>query len=83
MNKRPTVELRPAFAWDCPECGREQFARAVVPEFSPEDLEELRTDHGVQPWETGEFLLPPGEVTCPHCDTSFSTVAFNADAEPE
>ena len=70
------VELRPAFAWDCPDCYRESFARAIVPEFAPEDLAELRDDHGVQPWETGDFLMQPSTVKCVHCNAEFQSIHY-------
>lgn len=71
-----SVVLRPAYAWDCPICGREHFARGVVPEMSPEDLEALREEYGVQPWEEGDFVESPDQVECPHCKASFCTVHF-------
>ena len=70
------VTLRPAYAWDCPDCGRENFERGVVPEFSEEDLEELRGECGVQPWEEGAFVTMPEEVECRHCGLSFATLHF-------
>lgn len=27
---RPPVELRPAYAWDCEDCGRENFHRGMA-----------------------------------------------------
>lgn len=70
--ERETAELRPAFAWDCPSCGREQFERAIVPEFTSEELEELRDDHGVQPWEAGQFSMMPANVKCKACGHKFA-----------
>lgn len=70
------VELRPAFAWDCPECGVETLIRAIVPEFSPEDLHELRDEHGVEPWNAGHFVEMPKHVVCPSCKRTFATQAF-------
>ena len=35
------VELRPAFAWDCPECCVENFTRGIVVEKSPEEMAEM------------------------------------------
>ena len=70
------VELRPAYAWDCPECDEENFARAIVPEFSEEELAELREEYGVEAWEEGDFLMMPKKVACTNCKMSFSTVHF-------
>lgn len=67
------VELRPAYAWDCEDCGTENFTRGMVPEFSPDDLEELRDEHGIQPWETGAFVAMPEAVKCNACGAVFST----------
>ncbi|MDE2105980.1 MAG: hypothetical protein KGL39_52645 [Patescibacteria group bacterium] len=67
------VSMRPAYAWDCDECGRENFERGAVREFSDEELQELRNDHGVEPWEAGEFVTMPQSVKCPHCGAVFQT----------
>lgn len=75
------VELRPAYAWDCPECGREHFVRAIVPEMSPEEIKELRDGFGLEPWETGDFLCAPERVTCTHCQIEFETENFNDGEE--
>ena len=71
MVNEEYVELRTAYAWDCPDCGRELFVRAIVPEMGEEELQELKDDFGIQPWEEGEFHLMPQEVKCPHCDKKF------------
>jgi hypothetical protein len=69
-----TVVLRPAYAWDCEECGRENFERGVVPEFSAEDLTSLREEHGVESWELGDFVMMPEMVTCGHCGARFASM---------
>ena len=76
-----SVTLRPAFCWDCDECGRENFARAVVPEFSAEDLQAMRNEHGIEPWEAGDFVTMPPTVTCSHCGVVFSAVPFEDGSE--
>lgn len=65
------TELRPAHAWDCPGCKAENFERALIPCMSPEGEQELRDDHGVQPWHDGAFIRIPKTVTCPHCNETF------------
>ena len=80
-GQRVPVELRPAYVWDCPECGREVFCRGLVPEMSAEATEELQAEHGIQPWDEGDFVMMPTEVVCPHCGNSFETVHFS-DEEP-
>ncbi len=77
------VETRPAFAWDCPNCGAENFARAVVCELSEEEMRELRDEHGVQPWETGNFLVKPESVSCHSCKESFLTSNYEDSQEAE
>jgi transcription elongation factor Elf1 len=76
-----TVELHPAHTWDCDDCGAENFVRCVVPEMSEEDLAELRDDHGVQPWETGQFMTMPNEVTCAKCGATFTTAHMEQDED--
>ena len=65
------IELHPAYFWDCPECGRENFVRGISPEFTDEDLQVLKAEHGVQPWETGDFVMMPTNVECGECHAEF------------
>lgn len=67
------VEMRPAYEWTCPECGRDYFERGIVPEMSEEDLAELREEHGLEPWEVGVFMLMPEHVECSECNCKFET----------
>lgn len=67
------VELRPAYAWDCPLCGRERFERGIVLEMDPETLIEMRKEHGIEPWEEGNFIVMPTQVTCQECQATFDT----------
>lgn len=73
MSKIRTVELRPAFAWTCEECGRDQFASTIVAELSDEDKAALKAQFGADPFEDGYFLTNPDEVTCPDCGATFKT----------
>lgn len=78
------VELRPAYAWDCPDCGREVFERGLVPEMGKEDQQELRERFGVEVYEKGNFQIMPELVQCPHCNQRFETVHFkDSDDDPE
>lgn len=79
MSQR--VELRPAFEWTCPECWRDHFERAIRHECSPEELAELRDEHGIQPWFEGEWLKAPESVACEHCQMSFEVLGFHSDEE--
>lgn len=65
--------------WTCPECGRDRFERSIVVELSPEEMQELRNEHGVEVWDNGHFCTKPAEVSCPECKLTFSTVDFGAD----
>ena len=61
-------ELRLAYEWTCDWCGRDQFIRSV--RFDPsqlphEELRELRNEHGVEPWEDGEWSMCPDLVLNP------------------
>jgi DNA-directed RNA polymerase subunit RPC12/RpoP len=75
------IRLRPAYSWDCPDCGREIFIRGIVPEMSLEDEKNFRDEHGVELWEEGDFVLMPQEVTCPYCNAHFQCVHFSSDSD--
>ena len=81
--KNPTnfqhVEMVPAFLWTCPDCGRDNFERSVVVELSPEEMQELREDHGVEVWEQGEFLSCPKAVVCQHCRLKYKTAEYREE----
>lgn len=73
------VELLPAFVWDCPQCGRENFVRGLVPELDEDELAEVRDRLGVEPWEEGFPLMAPSEVECSHCKSGWQSIDFGAD----
>lgn len=68
-----TVVLRTAYAFDCEDCGRENFGRSLALECSPEEEEELRLNHGIDPWDTGNWVQRPDKVTCQFCGAEFET----------
>lgn len=70
------VVLRPAYAWTCPECGRDHFCNGVVPEMSEDDLAELREEHGIEVEAEGDFVVMPESVHCDHCGVDFETAHF-------
>lgn len=70
------VELIPAFSWYCPNCDALNFERAVFVELSPEEMAELRLQHGVEPTDEGQFLTSPRTVCCISCATEFEAVDF-------
>lgn len=76
------VELRPAFVWDCPECGREHFARTIVLEMSEEERAELCQAYGVEPGAEGDYMTMPAQVFCDHCQLTFPT-QYSPDDEPD
>jgi hypothetical protein len=68
-----TVELHSAFMWDCPDCGRENFTRAMTLELPPEDLAEIKDEEGFPAEVDGVFLAAPDKVTCQFCRRAFLT----------
>lgn len=73
------VELHLAYAWDCDECGRENFERAIIAEFSPEEWDEMRAE-GIDP-RTGNWVTNPDEVTCRACGAVFKAARQEADQQ--
>jgi hypothetical protein len=66
------VEIHPAHVWTCEDCGRDNFCRGAVLEFSPEDHKEFEAN-GL-PHETGEWITAPEDVTCDFCGSEFKTL---------
>lgn len=67
------VEMRCAYEWTCPECGRDNFERAVMVEMSDEDNAYMKEEYGVEPEATGAWLTRPDEVECKYCGMEFET----------
>ncbi len=75
LHSQPEIELHPAFAWDCEECGKEVFCRALV------DDELTKAVNGVmgmaetlalEEEPTGGIALKvPTRVECPFCGSWF------------
>ena len=61
-----TVELHPAFFWDCDQCGRQNFERGVTHEGPIDTTLEFTMLDGI-------LVKGPSTVTCPHCGASFET----------
>lgn len=76
MNK---VELLPAFIWTCENCGTDQFERAIVCEFSKEELAELKNEYGIEEGDEGHFLEGPKTVICEFCEEEFETESFESE----
>lgn len=63
------VELAPAYMWDCPNCGRENFQRSIMTAITAEDRVEMNLD----PDETGCWQSYPNIVICRYCDSKYIT----------
>ena len=72
------IETHPAFMWDCPECGREQFGRMITPD-DPDLLEELQEGHGIMPWESVQWCMKPTHVSCNACGVEYEIDEGNED----
>ena len=83
------VELHQAFMYDCPECGRENFVRAINMEIPPEDQEDLLRELTGNEWDDmpegmhGIFLMAPVEVECAFCGEVLETVPPIGEVELE
>lgn len=67
------IELHPAFVWDCDECGRQNFERAIIPPFqSKADEEYVRQILDITP-EEGFPVMAPFNVSCRKCEARFET----------
>ena len=65
------VDVHPAWVWDCPECGIENFARSVVSGMTAEEEEIMRETHDLDDSETGFWQTAPLTVECFDCETEF------------
>ncbi len=84
------AELHPAYQWDCPECGHENFARAIVFDMpDDEKLELLQRSGELESYQTladlgegvdGDWMSAPESVTCEECDKIFP--AFDQRSQP-
>jgi len=89
------VEVHPAYVWDCPECGVENFERAAVLDLPDDEKLELMHKQGIlEPYQTlddmpegegGLFMSQPQEVDCRECgkhyDTEYMTDPKSEDDE--
>ncbi len=78
-----SVELRPAFAWDCPNCGRSYYANMVVPDIDPAERKRLN-EQGIKDVEINALLVEradmPVKVKCNACGQGFRTHPYGAEA---
>jgi hypothetical protein len=73
------VELITAYEWICDACGQQNFCSSVVFEFDKETEQEMREDHGIEAWETGDFCHIPDTVICKYCATKYITYDSRSD----
>lgn len=73
------VELIPAFMWDCPECGIENFQRSISVSVDPG---ELGIDDAPEN-ATVSVMTTPETVKCRDCKTRFEVLAFGEPTEDE
>ena len=62
------IELHPAYFWDCPKCGTENFSRVIITETQQET--------GSDRLDT--VVMIPQVITCDFCNAKFSTNPENA-----
>ena len=69
-----TIELHPAFMFDCHNCGMENFHRGVVVAFSPEDVASVADMYAIEDAElvAGTWHFKPAEVVCQHCQAKYA-----------
>lgn len=75
LPDRQPVELRPAAAWDCPNCERENFVRAAVREYDAATERRLREACGALD-QDGHFLVLPDHVRCAACGAAYDTIPY-------
>ena len=78
-----SVELRPAHVFTCNACGRDTYVNGIVPTMTPELEAELREDHGVEPWEHGNWMLAAERVKCGHCGAEFRVEQYGSDDDDD
>lgn len=67
------VELRHAYAFDCPACGRENFLRTPMLD-RPGEIAELLTELELPDGFDGYLMLQPRRVTCQFCSAASRVV---------
>ena len=77
------VEMHQAYVWDCNQCGRENFERAIEFDGPQEEKDEMLRQMGaIDEWQSEADLpdgvgiglqMAPDKVTCKHCQAVFET----------
>lgn len=74
------VELIPAFFWICPECGVDNFERAVIIELTHQERKEIAENNDIdEEVENGDIMSYPEEVECSFCQTEYETEEFGLE----
>lgn len=76
------VELHPAFMWDCPECGVENFERSIS--VSNEQLGEILIQMGVEDSPGIDYSTVhwcPMKVICDECHREFATTPYGSEKD--
>lgn len=68
-----TIELCPAYVFDCDDCGSENFVRGLIPSLTEEVIKELQEEFDVPPEDMGVWMCMPTQVKCSKCGAEFST----------
>lgn len=70
-----SVELFNAWRWDCTECGRENFERAI------HISKEIVLEHIPIEMDDMDLLVFPSEVKCRFCATKYISELFGYEEE--
>ena len=63
------IVLSPAYIWDCPNCGRENFQRSITTLMTEEDHIKMGLDMD----EGGYWTTNPSSVVCRWCNKNYKT----------
>lgn len=66
-----TASLTVVYEWTCDACGTLNITRPVTCEFTDEDKDEIRAEHGIDPDEQGDLVMMPTTVKCKSCAERF------------
>lgn len=77
------VELHCGYWFTCPECGVDTlvYGAELEDELTADHMEDLRDECGIEPWEEGQWMTMPEQVTCRECNRVFETVDPRVDPD--
>lgn len=55
----------------------------VTPDLPEEQMQEVRSDLGIEPWEEGEVMCIPDTVKCRECGTEYESGTEDDEFEEE